>query len=264
MYPGYRPRRRWLRWFLAYCGAVLALAVIGLVIEAATSHGPRQPQTFSPVVPTLPLASSARPAASHTPKPTASPRPPLDGPLQVVQGRELINGVYLGFPHSTAGAVSAADEVVSEVFSTLDPDRAAAVMRLTADPSYADAPQQAARGAASDRQALGIPATGPVPVGYSLLVQPVEYQARDVTADRATVLLLCDFTSTQPGTGTQTQVAVFPVKVRWAQADWKVESFGTSTDDSLAAEPFSPQAASLGWQQLLPQETASVSAKLPA
>jgi hypothetical protein len=246
VYPAYRPRRRWLRWILAYCGAVLAIAVIGLVIEAAMNHGPTQPQTFTPTVPTLPFASSAPPAVkpSHAPKPAA----PLDGPLAVIQGRWLVNGVYLGFPHNTAGAVSAADDVVSEVFSTLDPDRAAAVMRLTADPSYADAPQQAAQGAASDRQALGIPPTGPVPVGYSLLVQPVEYQATDVTADDATVLLLCDFTSTQPGTGTQTRVA----------------SFGTSSDASLAAEPFSPQAASLGWQQLLPQEAASVSDELPA
>jgi hypothetical protein len=266
VYPVYRPWRRWLRWFLVYCGVVLAVAVIGLVIEAALRSGPRQPQTFSPTVPTLPMASSAQPAVtpSHAPKPATSPSPSLDGPLAVIQGRWLVNGVYLGFPHSTAGAVSAADDVVSEVFSTLDPDRAAAVMRLTADPSYANAPQQAAQGAASDRQALGIAATGPVPAGYSLLVQPVEYQTRDVTAHDATVLLLCDFTSTQPGTGTQTQVAVFPVRMRWAQADWKVASFGTSTDASLAAEPFSPQAASLGWQQLLPQETASVSDELPA
>jgi hypothetical protein len=202
MYPGYRPRRRWLRWGLAYCGGVLVLAVIGLVIEAAVSPGPRQPQTFNPVIPALPLASSARPAArpGTQQQPAASSSPPLAGPLAVIQGREFVNGVYLGFPHSTAGAVSAAADVVSEVFSTLDPDRAAAVMRLTAAPSYAGAPQQAASGAASDRQTLGIPATGPVPAGYSLLVQPVEYQARDVTADDATVLLLCDFTSTQPGT----------------------------------------------------------------
>ena len=266
MYGSYRPRRRWLRWFLVWAGGTLAVALIGLVIEAAISTGPGQPQTFSPAIPTLPLAPGARPAAtpSPAPKPAASPSAPLDGPLEVIQGRELINGVYLGFPHSTAGAVSAAYDVVSEVFSTLDPDRAAAVMRLTAAPSYAGAPQQAARGAASDRLALGIPATGPVPAGYSLLVQPVEYQARDVTADHATVLLLCDFTSTQPGTGTQTRVAVFPVKVRWAEADWKVASFGTSADARLAAEPFSPQAASLGWQQLLPQEAASVSDELPA
>ncbi len=78
-------------------------------------------------------------------------------------------------------------------------------------------------------------------------------------ADSATVLLLCDFTTTQPGTGTQTQIAVFPVQMLWAQADWEVASFGAGGDASLAAEPFSSPAASLGWQELLPEESASVS-----
>lgn len=260
VYPGREPRlrRRWLRWAMVYVGGVLALAVIGLVVEAAVTH--RQPQPFSPSVPSS-LASGAGPSAtpSPSPKPVSGSASPLSGPLQVVKGRELINGVYLGFPHSTAGAVSAADYAVSEVFSTLDPDRAAAVMRLTAAPSYPGAPQQAAQGAASDRRSLGIPAAGPVPGGYSLLVQPEEYQARDVTANSALVLLLCDFTTTQPGAGTQTRVAVFPVRVSWAQADWKVASFGSGSDAGLAAEPFSSQAAGLGWQELLPQETASVS-----
>jgi hypothetical protein len=257
MYPSYRPRRRWLRRFLTYCGAVLALAVIGLVIEAAISPNPKQPQTFNPVVPTLPSTSTTLPTStpSTQPRSTSTQGASLAGPIELVQGRELVNGVYLGFPHSTAGAVSAADDVVSEVFSTLDPDRAAAVMRMTAGPWYTDAPQQAASGAESDRQALGIAATGPAPTGYSLLVQPVEYQVRDVSSNDVTVLLLCDFTTTQPGTGTQTQIAVFPVREQWAQGDWKVAAFGTSSDANLAAEPFSPQAASLGWQQLLPQET---------
>ena len=158
-------RRRWLRWAMVYVGGVLALAVIGLVIEAAVR--PRQPQPCRPGRPGFPgvrrrAFGNAEPGAEAPSRAAASP---LSGPLQVVQGRELINGVYLGFPHSTAGAVSAADYVVSEVFSTLDPDRAAAVMRLTAAPSYPDAPQQAAQGAVSDRQDLGIPAAGPVPAG---------------------------------------------------------------------------------------------------
>jgi hypothetical protein len=267
MYPGYRPgpsrRHRWLRWFLAYCAGVLALAVIGLVIEAAVSPGPKQRQTFNPAVPTPPWASSSAPAAKPAPKVMPTPKakpaavvsPPPSGPATMVVGQETVNGVDLGFPHSTVGAVSSAASVVGEVFSTLDPDRAAAIMRLTAALSYPNAPQQAAEGAASDRKALGIAAAGPVPAGYSLLVQPVEYQVRNVTADAMTVLLLCDFTSTQPGAGTQTRVAVFPVQMNWAQADWKVASFGTSSDAALAAEPFSPQAASLGWQELLPQET---------
>ena len=43
----------------------------------------------------------------------------------------------------------------------------------------------------------------------------------------------------------------------WVQDDWKVASFGTGGDARLAAEPFSSQAASLGWQELLPQESTS-------
>ena len=64
MYGSYRPRRRWLRWFFVYAGCTLAVAVIGLVIEAAISAGPRQPQTFSPAIPTLPLAPGTRPTAT--------------------------------------------------------------------------------------------------------------------------------------------------------------------------------------------------------
>jgi len=255
MYGSYRPRRRWLRWFLVWAGGTLAVAVIGLVIEAAVSPGTGQPQSPGSAFPVSPAASARSGPAPGT---VGGGSPALSGPVQVVQGRELVNGVYLGFPHSTAGAVSAADYVVGEVFSTLDPDRAAAVMRLAAAPSYASAPQQAAQGAASDREDLGLAASGPVPAGYSLLVQPEQYQTRSVRADSVTVLLLCDFTTTQPGTGTQTQIAVIPVRMVWAQADWEVASFGAGDDASLAAEPFGSQAASLGWQELLPEGSASV------
>ena len=251
MYGSYRPRRRWLRWFLVYAAAVLAVAVIGLVIEAAVSPGSGQPQDSGSAFPASP-ATAARTSSPPAGKAGRS----ISGPLQVVNGGELVNGVYLGFPHSSTGAVSAADYVVGEVFSTLDPDRAAAVMRLTAAPAYADAPQQAAQGAVADRQDLGIAASGPVPAGYSLLVEPEEYQTRDVHADSLTALLLCDFTTTQPGAGTQTQIAVFPVQMTWAQADWKVAAFGAGGGAALAADPFCAAAASLGWQELLPAGSA--------
>ena len=251
MYGSYRPRRRWLRWFLVYAAAVLAVAVIGLVIEAAVSPGSGQPQDSNPAFPVLPVTGSR---ASSPPAESGSRS--ISGPLQVITGSQLVNGVYLGFPHNSTGAVSAADYVVGEVFSTLDPDRAAAVMRLTAAPAYADAAQQAAQGAVADRQDLGIAASGPVPAGYSLLVQPEEYQVWNVHANSVTVLLLCDFTTTQPGTGTETRIAVFPVQMSWAQADWKVVSFGAGGDAALAADPFSAQAASLGWQELLPAGSA--------
>ena len=54
MHGSYRPRRRWLRWFLVYAGCTLAVALIGLVIEAAVSPGPGQPQNSSSAFPISP------------------------------------------------------------------------------------------------------------------------------------------------------------------------------------------------------------------
>ena len=106
MYGSYRPRRRWLRWSLLYVAGVLAVAVVGLVIEAAVSPSSGHPQASGPAVPLFPATGTQ---GSPAPSTAASGGLPLAGPLPVVQGRELVNGVYLGFPHSTAGAVSAAD-----------------------------------------------------------------------------------------------------------------------------------------------------------
>lgn len=251
MYSGNRRyrARRWLRWGLVYVACVAALAVIGLVIEAAVSPG-KSPKSLMPTaLPTPPWAQSASPVASPG---VAGTRPTLTGPVQLVQGRELINGVALGFPHSTSGAVSAADALISEIGSTLDPDRAAAIVRMTADPSSAGLPQQAAQGAVNDRKQLGLPASGPLPSDVSVETEPVEYQVRDVAPDSVLVLLLSDITSTLPASGTQTQVGVIPVPLHWAVGDWKVMPAGPGSYSSLAAEPDSPQAAARGWQQLIP------------
>ena len=58
MYGSYRPRRRWLRWFLVYAAGVLAVAVIGLVIEAAVSPGSGQPQDSGSAFPVSPAAGT--------------------------------------------------------------------------------------------------------------------------------------------------------------------------------------------------------------
>src|SRR5258707_5244648 len=82
---------------------LLVLVAIGLVIE--TALGPKTKQHLSPPTPvTVPGAAGGSRGVSQSPGPT------LTGPLQLIQGRELVNGVYLGYPHSTQGAVSAADE----------------------------------------------------------------------------------------------------------------------------------------------------------
>lgn len=251
---GYR-RRRFMRWFSIWFVATLAVMVIGLVIEQAVDPGwpasrsAPTPSEMPVSVPTPPWDDRTSPRPKPSPSAAPSGQPGLTGPVQVVQGKQQINGVELGFPHSTPGAVSAAAADATEALSTLDPDRAAAVMRMIADPSWPNAPQQAAAGAAGDRKQLGLPASGPG--GASMQTVPVEYQVRDVTPDQVLVLLLCDGSITTPGDGTTTRIGVFPFEMHWNADDWKVQSVNaTQADLKLAVEPDSPQAATDGWQPL--------------
>ncbi len=238
-----RPRR----WPLLAAGGGLALLLavaIGLTVQTGSPRTPGRKATPAAVQPPGPVAGTTGPGSP-------APAPGLSGPLHLIRGSQLINDVYLGYPHSTAGAVSAAAEYMTGLGSTLDPDRAAAVMRLTADPSYPAGPQDFAQGMVSTRNDLGLPASGPVPDGVSTALDAAEYQVRDATADQVTVLLLADYVLTLPGQGTQTRVVVYPLRMHWAAGDWKIlrpdDSAGYS---GLSAEPGSAQAAASGWQEL--------------
>jgi hypothetical protein len=252
MYPYRRYRiRHWIKIGIGAAIALLAAVAIGLVIEVGT--GPhRTPAYTPPTVPNLFSGYGATPSPTVSAAEPAPAQPALSGPMQVIPGRVLVNGVYLGYPHSTEGAVSAADQFATQLGSTLDPDRVAAVMRMTGDPSYPQGPQDFAQGLVSTRQGLGIPASGPVADGTSLVLEPVEYQVRDVTADQVSVLLLSDLVITLPAQGTQTRIAVYPLRMHWAQDDWKILAPDNASYLKLAAEPGSPQAASDGWQELTP------------
>jgi hypothetical protein len=243
-------RRRWLRWALAWCLAVSAFFVIALGLSSRGARPQALPPTTLPVPPwDSPSATAVPPPAQPAAREPASPA--LTGPVPVIPGTQVVNGVSLGWPHTTAGAVSAADELAAQVLSTLDPGRAAVVMRLAADPSYPGGPQQAARGIEDERRLLGLPATGPVPPGYSFTVSPQGYQLPNATANQATVLLLCDFTSATPGQAAVTMTGVFPVAVHWAQGDWKALPTPGGDYSGLVAQPGTAQAASLGWQLLI-------------
>jgi hypothetical protein len=177
--------------------------------------------------------------------------------MRLIQGRELVNGVYVGYPHSTRGAVSAAAEYLTQIGSTLDPDRSAAVARLAAAPSYHDAPTLVAQGTVIARRRAGLPASGQVPSGVSVELTPVQYQLRGVNPSRATVLFLGDYTQTTASGTSQVSLGVWPVQMTWAAADWKLlpDQPGESYS-SLRADPGSPAASAKGWQDLEPAGTA--------
>ena len=246
------PRHR-IRLVVIAAIALLVAVAIGLVIE--TALGPKPKPNLNPPTPVpVPTGSGTRTPGYSAPRPGQSASAAaLTGPIQIIQGSQLVNGVYLGFPHTTQGAVSAAEEFMSQIGSTLDPDRASAVLRLTGDPSYPSGPQDFAAGTISERKDLGLPATGQLPTSASAVLDPVEYQVRDVTANQVTVLLLADDVLTLPAQGTQTRVGVYPLRMHWTEDDWKIlqPAKGANYSD-LSAVPGSPQAAGIGWQEMTP------------
>ncbi len=188
-----------------------------------------------------------------TPKPPTPDAP--DGPVTLRQGDSSLAGVYVGFPPTIIGAISAAGEYLSDLTSTLDPDRAASVYRLIADPA-ADphGPDLSAQSVGKLRARLNLPTTGPLAPNVSFVVTPAMYQLRDVHADSVLVLILgtVAFTGAQ---GLTTTTGVFPMHMHWdaASHDWRLVRLGGPDEDysSLAAPPGSPDADHKGWRALL-------------
>lgn len=221
---------------IAVCVVAVVATAVGYVLgSGGPASGPGTPGASASH-----QSSSAHPVAPATAANL--------GPIRLLQGSLLVNGLYTQFPHSTVGAISAAAEYITALGSTLDPDRSATVARLAADPSYTGAQSDAATGTQNTRTSLGLPATGAVAQGYSVEVDAVAYQLKSQDADDATVLLLSYFTTATPSQGTVAHSAVFPMVMHWAAGDWKFKPMDTSQDYTpLAAAPGSAQAASDGW-----------------
>ncbi len=227
---------------LAVIAAVLGVAVaVVVVVQSSPGRGARATRRAP--------AADRSPASPDAP-PGASSRLAVGGPLRLIKGSRVLDGVRVGFPYSGVGAVSAAVEYWTQIASTLDPRRAALLGRLLADGSWRDAPAQLAQGPVNTRRRLGLPAGGLVPAGVSVVLSPVSYQVRDAAAGQITVLLLADLIITMPKADADTRTGVFPLRLRWSTGDWKI----TAPDDpgsdysDLVAEPGTPEAAAAGWQ----------------
>jgi len=219
-------------------------ALTGITYVVASAMAGTHPSADSP-------SPHPHPATATTdPSTVASTSSAFAAPMELPRGSKLVNGVSVGYPHTLAGAVSAASEYMTDLGSTLDPDRTAAVMRLVADPSYTDGPAEWAKGTSGARASLGLPTSGLLPSAAAVMLGSAEYQVRDASDDQVTVLLLARYTLSLPGTGTKSSDAVFPLRMHWAGGDWKVLKPDGTTYTSLAAAPGSDQASSLGWQEL--------------
>ncbi|WP_019632526.1 hypothetical protein [Actinomadura atramentaria] len=196
---------------------------------------------------------AAAPSGSRTAPPGRAEPTPVEsapaGPFRLVQGARTEHGVPVGYPHSLAGAVSAAVHYWAQIASTLDARRAAEIAGAVADPSWRDAARELAEGPAQTRKALGLPAKGAT--GADVLLTPAAYQVRNATADSVTVLVLGYYQTTLPDGDVDTRIGVYPAQMRWVAGDWKMPR-PTLSDDfaDLRAAPGSDEAAALGWKPL--------------
>lgn len=204
--------------------------------------------------------NSASGSGSATPPETptaASPAPsepaPGDGatgaePLRLVAGAKAVDGVRVGYPRSTVGAVSAAIEYWTQLGSTLDSDRARRIGGRIAARSWKDAADDLAQGPMNTRRQLGLPTKGTLPAGASISLSPVAYQVRDATATSMTVLVLGYLITTTSTQGTVSRLGVFPAPMRWDDDDWRLGADERHTDyRRLQTTPGSAEAAAAGW-----------------
>jgi hypothetical protein len=224
---------------LIAAAAVVGLVAVAFVAGRGSGHAAAAP--------------GAEPAPTAVPRRTlaATPSPSVSSSLQLVTGNQDINGVHVGFPDTESGAFSAAVEYMTDIASTLDPDRSATIARLVAAPAYTSAQNDFAQGIEQSRLDYGLPESGPVPQGAALQLTAVQYQVKSYSADNAEVLLLGDLAVTLPNQGTVTHVGTFPVQLVWSAGDWKFAQTTDTTDyRSIAVQPDSAQAAADGWTDL--------------
>ena len=226
-------------------GAAAALIAAALVAAAGAALAVQAP------------ASGGHPAGhpGHPAEPAAAPAgPAVSGPppLRLITGSHLVNGIRTAYPRSPAGAVSAAVEFVTELDSTLEPDRAAMVARLTASPAYPAAARDAAAGTITARRALGLPATGPVPPGTAVYLVPVMYQLRAVAASQLTVLLLFDYTQ-MTAAAIRERLGVTAVRLGWTPDGWRLlapAGRSGAGPSGLLATPGTAGATARGWKAM--------------
>jgi hypothetical protein len=235
--------------------AIIALAAVAgsavLATGVLAGHGQRsQGQGAGTAHRPVPRSGVApAPVTSAAPGPAAIPD---HAALQLVTGSHLVNGIYTDYPRSVAGAVSLAVEVVTQLGSTLEPDRAATIARLTASPGYQGAAQDAAAGTIAARRAVGLAAGLSVPPGTAVTTVPVMYQLRDVSRSQLIVLLLFEYTQITPS-GIADHPGVTAVRLGWTAGSWRLlpPAAGPGpASTALVTTPGTPAATALGWKAM--------------
>ncbi|GAA2836455.1 hypothetical protein ACFQ0M_48615 [Kitasatospora aburaviensis] len=229
-------RRRSAMRRLVVTGVVLAAAAVGTgaVLLWGPGAGPTSTSTTAPAVAGSPAAA---PPASTGPSTGVLP-----APARVEQG------IPVGYPHTPAGAVSAAAHY-TEARDLLSPHLVAQQMRVMARHTAQDLGGLSGTGIADARDwrtRLGLDPDGGSDANSFIAVQVRGYQVEVANADQVDVWLLAVETPTVGGIAHGRGTFVVAAPVAWADGDWKLVDRQLQKAPE-SAEPDSSDAVSKGW-----------------
>jgi len=243
-----RHRRRAVSRLVVLVGVVVLLVLV-LVWGVLRATGGTDDTAGDDPAASVPTPVGPLPTAVPSQSGTWTMPPVEDGPLILPPSARVVDGVPVGYPHTTEGAISAAARYTQAAI-TLDAGQASRVGEVAAAPSYLGASDAFASAVQSTRRGLGVAATGSTGGAY-LTYQPGAYLVRDATPDRVEVWILGIVDGAGPATGgvSRTGSSVAQHVMVWAEDDWLLTDTG-DTPDVPAPAPGSEAAYTEGWRDL--------------
>ncbi|MGW7446945.1 hypothetical protein [Kitasatospora sp. NPDC054795] len=230
-------RRRALRTLVT--GAALAAAAAAGAVAVLIWQADPEPRAGT-AAPASASAAAAPPSASPS---TVVQAVPLPAPARVEKG------IPIGYPHTMAGAVSAAAHY-TEARDLLSPDAVPGQMRVMAgqdDENFFKLTSLAIADARDWRRLLGLPAAGGSTGSDFIALQVRAYQATAVSADAVDVWLLTTQTPTVGGVQHGTGVFAIAAPVVWDEGDWHLTE-KKITQSPVVEDPGTAQADAAGWR----------------
>ncbi|MFF2548735.1 hypothetical protein ACFVUY_40110 [Kitasatospora sp. NPDC058063] len=227
-------RRRALRTLVT--GAALAAAAVAGAVAVLVWQAEPEPRAGT-------AASSSAAAAPPSASPsTVVQAVPLPAPARVEKG------IPIGYPHTMAGAVSAAAHY-TEARDLLSPDTVPDQMMVMArkGEDFFKLTSLAIADARDWRRLLGLPEAGGSTGSDFIAFQVRAYQTESVSADAVDVWLLTTQTPTVGGIQHGTGVFAVAAPVVWDGDDWRLTS-KKMRDTPVVAQPGTVQADAAGWR----------------
>lgn len=191
-----------------------------------------------------PSPSPSRTSSGPTVQPTTA-----GGVTLLPAPTRVVGGVPMGYPHTDLGAVSSAARYF-EVLDLLDPSAAQQQAQVIAQPGFGPAMGVQAQTAAQRlRQAVGLPPDGTSDNANYYARQARAFKIATSSADRVTVWLLMDDTTSAKGV-VNSATTVQGAAMVWGGGDWRMAMMQQMGTAPPTVSPDTPQARQEGWQAL--------------